>query len=85
MWDKPPAPLGAPIPCPATILDDDLDADSSRMKMITRRRHPQEKKGGRKKLMWPPCLRARSEGGGLAYVYKTSGGAGDGYPRYFRR
>ena len=81
-WDQPPAPVSVrPFHAPATIPDDDLDADFfADEDDYDAEEYPQEKKGGRKKLMAAVLVGAVVTGGGLAYVYKTSGGAGDGYP-----
>jgi cell division protein FtsN len=83
-WDKfdqPPAPASVrPFHAPATIPDDDLDADFfADEDDYDADEYPPEKKG-RKKLMAAVLVGAVVTGGGLAYVYKTSGGAGDGYP-----
>lgn len=84
-WDKfdqQPAPGSVrPFHAPATIPDDDLDADFfADEDDYDAEEYPREKKGGRKKLMAAVLVGAVVTGGGLAYVYKTSGGAGDGYP-----
>ena len=81
-WDQPPAPASVrPFHAPATIPDDELDADFfGDEDDYDAEEYPQEKKGGRKKLMAAVLVGAVVTGGGLAYVYKTSGGAGDGYP-----
>ena len=81
-WDQPPAPASVrPFHAPATIPDEDLDADFfADEDDYDVEDYPQEKKGGRKKLMAAVLVGAVVTGGGLAYVYKTSGGAGDGYP-----
>jgi cell division septation protein DedD len=80
-WDQPPAPTSVrPFHAPATIPDDDLDADFfADEDDYDAEEYPPEK-GGRKKLMAAVLVGAVVTGGGLAYVYKTSGGAGDGYP-----
>ena len=83
-WDKfdqPPAPASVrPFHAPATIPDDDLDADFfADEDDYDAEEYPPERKG-RKKLMAAVLVGAVVTGGGLAYVYKTSGGAGDGYP-----
>ncbi len=81
-WDQPPAPASVrPFHAPATIPDEDLDADFfADEDDYDAEDYPPEKKGGRKKLMAAVLVGAVVTGGGLAYVYKTSGGAGDGYP-----
>ena len=82
-WEQPPAPTSVrPFHAPATIPDDELDADFfSDEDDYDADEYPPEKKGGRAKLMAAVLVGAVVTGGGLAYVYKTSGGAGgDGYP-----
>ena len=81
-WEQPPAPASVrPFHAPATIPDDELDADFfADEDDYDAEEYPQEKSGGRKKLMAAVLMGAVVTGGGLAYVYKTSGGAGDGYP-----
>lgn len=81
-WEQPPAPAAVrPFHAPATIPDDDLDADFfADDDDYDADEYPLEKTGGRKKLMAAVLVGAVVTGGGLAYVYKTSGGAGDGYP-----
>jgi hypothetical protein len=84
-WDKfdqAPAPAAVrPFHAPATIPDDDIDADFfADDDDYDAEDYAPEKKGSRTKLMAAVLVGAVVTGGGLAYVYKTSGGAGDGYP-----
>ncbi len=84
-WDKfdqAPAPSSVrPFHAPATVPEEDIDADFfADEDDYDAEDYPQESRGGRKKLIAAVLLGAVVTGGGLAYVYKTSGGAGDGYP-----
>lgn len=84
-WEKfeqPPAPTSVrPFHPPATVPEEDIDADFfADEDDYDSEDYPPERKGGRKKLMAAVLVGAVVTGGGLAYVYKTSGGAGDGYP-----
>lgn len=84
-WDKfdqPPAPSSVrPFHAPVAVPEDDIDADFfADEDDYDADDYPPEKKGGRKKLMAAVLVGAVVTGGGLAYLYKTSAGTGDGYP-----
>ena len=77
-WDKyeqPPAPTSVrPFHPPATIPDDDMDADFfADEDDYDADEYGSERRGGRKKLMAAVLVGAVVTGGGLAYIYKTSG------------
>jgi cell division septation protein DedD len=81
-WEKfeqAPAPSSVrPFHPPATIPEDDLDADFfADEDDYEHDDYVQEKRGGRKKLMAAVLIGAVVTGGGLAYVYKSNGPGDD--------
>ncbi len=86
-WDKydqtPPPASVRPFHPPATVPDDDLDADFfADDDDYETDDYAQDRKGGRKKLMAAVLVGAVVTGGGLAYLYKSAGGDNSGGPSF---
>ncbi len=81
-YDQAPAPSAVrPFHPPATIPDDDLDADFfADEDDYDAEDYGGARGGGRKRLMAAVLLGAIVTGGGLAYVYKTTNGERGGAP-----
>ncbi|WP_088345470.1 MULTISPECIES: SPOR domain-containing protein [Rhodomicrobium] len=83
-WDKfeqaPPPASVRPFHPPATVPDDDLDADFfADEDDYDGEDYPAERRGGRKRMMAAVLLGAIVTGGGLAFLYKSGGnGSADG-------